>query len=264
MKAVEAYRLLVLPDMHVPLHDRKALDGILKFAAEESWDEIIQLGDFLDMESVSSHAKGKPRQIEGQRISEDYAFGRKVLAMMTDGATAKNSKCKKILLEGNHEFRIEKFLDEHPYMEGMVEVAKGLELAESGWQWVRAHRDGQLHRVGQSYYCHGLYTNQHHAKKHAEAFGVPWLFYGHTHCLQTFSTKRFGAENAIRATSCGKLCDNNPKYMHGRPHNWTTSFTVNLVDTQGRVTSTQVEIADGRFVAPNGKVYGGASTHGPM
>lgn len=257
MKAVEAYNVLVLPDMHVPLHDRKALGRVLEYAAQESLDCIIQLGDFLDCESVSSHVKGRPRQVEGQRLAEDYHFGRKVLAEMATAASVKNTTCDRVLLEGNHEHRIERYLDEHPHLEGMIEIEKGLELKETGWKWVRCHKDGELHRIGNSYYHHGLFCNQHHAKKHVDAFHVPWLFYGHTHCLQTFSAKRFGHENAVRATSCGKLCQNNPVYMHGRPHNWTTSFTVNRICAKGSVTSTQVEIDDGRFIAPNGKIYGG-------
>lgn len=254
MKKLSAYRLLVLPDMHVPVHDRKALSAVLKYAKDESFDEVIQIGDFMDMMVVSSHEKENARGLEGMRLEADYKLGREILDGITKAVQVKNSKCKRVLLEGNHEYRIERFIDKYPGFEGLVEIEKGLELTVSGWKWVRAWSKGDIYGVGNLFFTHGRYHNDHHAKTHATRYAVN-LIYGHVHSIQTYSLPRFGSNKAVIARSIGCLCNLNQGYMRGAPTAWQQAVADIWVDYSGRSTISLIEISDGRFVAPNGKTY---------
>ena len=42
-------KVIVLPDMQVPFHDKLTLAAVEKYMADERWDEWVQLGDFIDL-----------------------------------------------------------------------------------------------------------------------------------------------------------------------------------------------------------------------
>jgi hypothetical protein len=92
----------------------------------------------------------------------------------------RNPDAKFVLLEGNHEERIERILDAMPQFEGLLEVKKGLRLDERAIEWVRAWSKGETYRIGNATFTRGLYTIMYHAKKMVDAWGES-IFYGHTH-----------------------------------------------------------------------------------
>lgn len=58
----EATNVLVIPDWHIPVHDRKATQLLLKYAAWRKktgapFHGWIQLGDLMDLNILSSHNK---------------------------------------------------------------------------------------------------------------------------------------------------------------------------------------------------------------
>lgn len=258
MKKLTAKRLLVLPDVHVPIEDKRAIECVLAYAEDEAFDEVIQLGDLLDLEGPSSHAKGKPRQIEGQRFFQECEIAREFLTQLRERSKSQNKECSALLLEGNHEFRLEKFLDEHPYFTGALDLQKALGLRELGYKWQR-YTDPKPHRAGKLHFVHGLYHSGAHAKKHAIDAGVS-LMYGHTHTVQMYTHKTLYDGACIRAWSIGCLCDYRPKYLHGSPTSWQHAFADVWVDTKGSMSVSLIEIHDGRMVAPNGIVYEASKT----
>ena len=70
-----------------------------------------------------------------------------------------------VYLEGNHENRIEPYIDAHPAMEGLIEVDKALDLNKRRMKWVRSWSKGELFTLGNCSFHHGLFCNDHHAKK---------------------------------------------------------------------------------------------------
>jgi len=176
--------VLILPDIHLPYEDKRSVGAVLNYAATKHWDECVQLGDFVDMNSVSSHNKGKPLLVEGERLADDYEYANEFLDCLTQAVRAKNPKCKITLLKGNHEYRVDRYVEEHPALEGMIETKVGLRLKERGIQQINCYPGGELYKIGKLTFTHGYWCNEHHAKKHADYYGCS-IVYGHCFDEQT-------------------------------------------------------------------------------
>jgi hypothetical protein len=73
-------KYIVIPDLHVPLHDDKSLNAVNQFMKDHApWDGLIYLGDVLDMNCISSHNADKLRNVEGQRLLADYKLADKLI-----------------------------------------------------------------------------------------------------------------------------------------------------------------------------------------
>lgn len=250
---MSTYRVLVLPDIHVPFHDTRAIDAVLDYAEEVHWDELIQLGDFVDLDVVSRFVIDKPRLIEGRSLSDDYEMANRLLDRILSAVRKKNPACKATMLEGNHEYRIERWLDRFPQLRGMLEVHSALRLEERQVGWVRADSKGEVYRVRQATFIHGWYYNIFHAKKHLENFeGDIW--YGHVHDSNEHTAVGYGSRKR-RGGSLGCLCSLDLDYTQGRPTKWQHGFG-DFCFADSTYAAHRVRIDGGEFVAPNGKLYG--------
>lgn len=257
-KKNKPYKLaLVLPDMHVPFHDAATLRAVEAYMRDERWDYLINLGDFLDFNSISTHNTGKPRLVEGESLGDDYHAGNEILDRHCKLARRKNDSCEMVLLEGNHEYRVERLLDVQPTLRGTVEVSSQLGLKGRGIKWVRSWSRGDVYRAGNAYFHHGQYVTLHHAKKMVENYGVP-IYYGHTHDIQGYSKVLHGKDLTIEGASLGCLCRYDQRYRRGAPDKWQQSITVFRIFSDGFFQRETVAIFKNRFVGPTtGKVYDG-------
>jgi len=179
---------LVLPDVHVPYEDKKALRAIhhyIKWKNNPKSKQVpitglTQVGDLLDLEAVSRHNKGKRGLQEGLRVADEFAAGYKLLRLWRD---LLGDDAKITLVEGNHEYRIKAYLDEFPELVGSISVPDGLRLAELGVKWVPYWSDhSKVHKVGKLSIGHGYKTSKFHAGTHVDEYGCNFM-YGHTHAI---------------------------------------------------------------------------------
>lgn len=264
--------VLVLPDIHVPVHDAKSIDAICDYASLHHWDFCLQLGDFLDMESLSRFSRNDAASLVNNDVAEEFAKGREVIAQLKAATRRVNSDCKFLLIEGNHEARAHKFCTEMPQLRTLLSVPENLQLENDDW-WIRADsaghilrfdygRDGlhlriyseedRIHESGVAF-IHGWYTNQNHAKKTVERFGHGPIFYGHTHDVMTAALYQYGPDTP-EGGSLGHLAKPQ-RYLHGRPTNWQQAFGVFHLTSHG-YTRSIVRINDNKFVGPDGRLYG--------
>jgi len=249
-------RAIVIPDLQVPYEDKRSLKAVEQYMADHQWDYYINLGDFMDFDMISKYNKGYLRTIEGRRILEDYKKGNAILDRHQSIIRKKNKNAKFVLLEGNHEFRIERYLDENPQMTGMLEVENALRLKERGFKYVRCSRDGEDFKLGKAHFIHGLYTNDAHAKKHVMRWGKN-IFYGHLHDVQSYSLVHKGEDNTIVGQSLGCLCEYRQSYIKGNPTNWQQAFAIFYFFPNGNFTYYIPRIFNHAFISPEGKVYQG-------
>lgn len=222
--------------------------------AAHNWDGLLYIGDLMDFDSISSFNKGKGRAVEGRRIALDYAVTNKILDRHQQIIWEKNPYAKFVLLEGNHEERIERYIDENPSVEGMVEVAAGLKLEHRGFEWIRSWSKGEIYKIGKANFLHGQYTNQYHPAKMATKYGGS-VFYGHTHDMMSHSVPSLLDPRKVHVgQSLGCLCLPQP-YMKGAPTNWEQGFGVFYFLPNGNYTYYTVRIVDGMFVGPDAKLY---------
>lgn len=121
---------LVIPDVQAKEGDDFSfLTRIGQYAVEKKPDVIICLGDFVDMESLSSYDYGK-KSFEGRRYTKDINIARKamesLLAPLAEfNKSAKETKKKQykprlVFCLGNHEQRIQRAVENDPKLDGLI------------------------------------------------------------------------------------------------------------------------------------------------
>lgn len=256
MNRSELKSVIVLPDMQVPYEDRISLSAVEAYMSDTSWDIYINLGDFLDFDCISSFNKGFLRKIEGLAIQKDYDYANKILDRHQKIVRENNKNAQFVLLEGNHEYRVERYIDENPQVRGLLEVERGLKLRDRCFKWVRCYRNGDVYRLGNAVFHHGRFINQYHAAKTVNYYGTN-IFYGHTHDVQGFSKVTHGDDKTMVGQSLGCLCRYDQSYIQGNPTNWQQAFGVFYFLPDGHFTYYIIRIFKNRFVSPEGKIYDG-------
>lgn len=118
---------LVIPDTHVPFEDRKAYKLMLEVARAIDPYEILFLGDFLDFYNVTSHKKDASIKVDF-KYEIDYANEK------FDEIDFIFPKAKKTFIEGNHEFRFERYINEKcPELFGVTDWQLLTKMAERRW-----------------------------------------------------------------------------------------------------------------------------------
>jgi hypothetical protein len=234
-------------DLHHPKHDKKLWRNILKFTEDLDPDIFVFGGDNQDLEVVSHWVGNKRQVVEGKRLKKDYAeFNRDVLdpleAILRDDV-------ERVFHLGNHEDWIRQYIQEHPEMEGLIELEEHLHL--DGW---RVLDYGKTAKYGHLHSMHGTYTNIHNAMKTAQVYGRS-IMYGHGHTLQTHTLVTPMDSLPYAATQIPCACHMNPSYALNRPNAWTNGFAVMYIQPNGCYNLFPVVAIDGVFAAPNGIVY---------
>lgn len=125
---------LVIPDTQVkPGVPTDHFTWIGKYIADKKPDVIVQIGDFADMESLSSYDKGK-KSHEGRRYRKDLEAGWRAMDLLLEPiAKARNYKPKLVLTLGNHEQRIERAVEANAELEGTMSY-DDLGYESYGWE----------------------------------------------------------------------------------------------------------------------------------
>lgn len=121
---------LVIPDTQVkegvPLDH---LEWIGRYILDKRPDTVVHLGDHWDMPSLSSYDRGKI-QFEGRRYKADVLAGNRALKALDHPVDQFNYGRRRrgqdeylprrVLLRGNHEYRILRAVEENAHLEGII------------------------------------------------------------------------------------------------------------------------------------------------
>lgn len=150
-----AYRThCVIPDCQVK--DGVPLDHLRwagQYIAEKKPDVIVCIGDFADMQSLSRY--NSKRRAENLRYRKDVEASHRGMEMlMTPIVNEKGYSPLKIMVPGNHEAMIARFVEENPVMEGTIGID---DLGFEAWGW-----DVQPYlkpvKIDGVSYCHYFYN----------------------------------------------------------------------------------------------------------
>lgn len=136
-------KIVVIPDCQVkPGQDFSFLSWIGKFCADEKPDVIVQIGDFADMESLSSYDVGK-KNFEGRTYKADIKAASAAMAYLLSPifktqiklelGHRKRWKPRLVLTLGNHCDRINRAINTDRKLEGLISV-KDLKYEDYGWE----------------------------------------------------------------------------------------------------------------------------------
>lgn len=131
---------LVIPDVQMKAGlSQDHLEWIGNFIVEKKPDEIICIGDFADMSSLSSHDKGK-LEFEGRRYIKDITAVHSAMERLTkpihdyNRTAPKGEKYKPnmTMCLGNHENRIIRLVNDNPEYLGKFCI-EDLRYPDFGW-----------------------------------------------------------------------------------------------------------------------------------
>lgn len=128
---------LVVPDTHAhPDHHNERFTWLGKLIVDLKPDVVIHMGDLVDMPSLCSYEKGT-RGYEGRRYKKDIESGLDAQErLFAPIKAAKKRRPMMVMLEGNHEHRIQRAIDKDAaHLEDVISL-DNLEFDKFGWQVV--------------------------------------------------------------------------------------------------------------------------------
>lgn len=145
--APRIYQKQRLGEVHMVIPDIQAKAGVpddhlecaANYALEKRPDVIVQIGDWADMESLSSYDKGK-RSYEGRRYTKDIDAANASLNRFESVIERHNRfnprdqyNPRKVITLGNHEYRIERATEIQPELHGKLSL-DDLNFKDCGWE----------------------------------------------------------------------------------------------------------------------------------
>lgn len=136
-------RILVIPDCQVkegvPLQH---LTWAGKAICDYRPDVVVNIGDFADMPSLSTHDKVGSKYFEGLRYKKDVEVTKEAMKLLLEPLRTLQAQQKKnkekvykprtVLTVGNHEHRIARAINNNPMLEGVISI-KDLDY-EKDWE----------------------------------------------------------------------------------------------------------------------------------
>lgn len=225
-------RFAVVSDIHYPFEDSKAVKAFIKYIKKNPVDVLIFNGDILDMYDVSKFSKSPDRiQCLQQEINKATALFKKCRSLLPEA--------KLIFIQGNHEFRLERYLENHSELWSLdcLKLPNLLKLDKYNIQY---EPDG--YKLGSLYITHGSCVSKYSgvsARMEMEKNDSSGIS-GHTHRGGSYYKKTPSRYLGWFEGFC--LCDINPHYL--KSPNWQQGFLTGWIEKDSFAVNP-VPIVDG-------------------
>tara|TARA_R110000744_G_scaffold359941_1_gene467298 strand:- start:1568 stop:2674 length:1107 start_codon:yes stop_codon:yes gene_type:complete len=228
---------LMMACHHAPFHNTRLHRGILELIKD--YKHLIKgfhlMGDFLDLNPLSSHDKGRFTVVRGLTLDDEYAVGNELL---DDFDMHLPKGCWKTYLYGNHEDRYNRWMAVMDNAKTPLDSPEdALKLWKRGYN-VKTNWSQDFITIGKNFdIFHGIYFNIHNAKKHLDTFGRNCA-YGHTHRVQMYREGNLAAHNI---GTCANLKSKVFGYAtRAMKESWSNGFSIDTVDAEGLSHLTQI------------------------
>lgn len=242
-------RIWIVSDIQAPYEDRRALKAVIRAIGECQPDEVIQVGDLVDLPQPSRWNKGTAGEFEGSVFADCEYVKRKFLEPLRevyDGPVG--------IHEGNHDERARVYLSKYaPALaeSGAFDIETLLDFdgfgvsllpefneVAPGWITTHGHRGGiSLSRIAGN-------TALNAAKKFGKSVAM-----GHTHRLGigSFTNGYGGNATTVTGMEVGNLMNMKlAQYLKGATANWQQG--IGMLHVDGRIVRPEVvPIQNGRF-----------------
>lgn len=230
-----SYRILAIGDVHdsPKLADKSRLTWIARHAAATKPDKIVQIGDFGDFASCSMH---EPAGSIGYAHKPSF---RQDIESLEEALTAIykeiGSDIPLVVVEGNHEHRVQRWEEMHPAVEGgFYEQLQGV-WARYGW---RATPFGQWVFIGGVGWTHAplnIMGRAYGGKASENAIANDATFsvvYGHTHRSAFKRAPKIGPAQSIEVLNLGSAMPDG--YIASYAGTATTGWSYGIFDLEIR------------------------------
>ena len=243
-KAVEIEgpaRALSLMDIHIPWHNKMALELSLQYGKDNRADLILLNGDIVDHYALSDFQKDpKKRDFPAEVRAAKHFLG---------GLRNRFPHAQIVYKLGNHEERWERYL--------RLKAPDLLGLPDFEWGSVMGLDDYNIQLVDNKRPVHLGKLNVIHGHEYPNTISSPVnparglylrakvnAMCGHYHQTAQHSEKDLSGQ-VVSTWSVGCLCDLNPEYM---PLNkWNLGFAFVEIDKRGAFEVENLRIIDGRI-----------------
>lgn len=235
-------KLLVISDLHIPYHNKKALNAAILYGLREKVDGILINGDLTDFYQGSRFEKDPRKRGLKAEIEETRLFLKTL---------RKNFGGYIVFKPGNHDERWEKYL--------MIKAPELLDMAEFRLETIlhlkecdiEITREKQKIQHGKLNFLHGHEFPSGMAAPVNPARGFflkakVSIVGGHHHQTSEHTEPDLN-DKIVTAWSTGCLCELHPKYM---PYNkWNHGFGINeLIDEEGNFRFRNYRISNGEVI----------------
>jgi hypothetical protein len=243
---------IVIGCVHAPFHLASAFKAVEQLLSDNKSDIVglVLDGDFLDMNSLSSHDKGR-KPIPGVTLDWEYKESEQLLDSLLDPLA---SNIEKIYIFGNHEDRYHRYMsdiDNSKLGSSLEGPVSGLNLVSKGFDIYENWKEDFVTLGHHLDVSHGEFYNVHSAKKHIDTYRRSILYY-HTHRIQQY------IEGAVGGYNGGSMADfTAPVFGYASramKNSWLNGFNAVHVDEQGFYHIQQIVCYNNSFVFGN-KVY---------
>ena len=239
----------ILPDIHFPYHDERALDVAINYLLKVGVDVVVVLGDGVDCYAISFWKTDPTKPIFAAEVKQ-------TIPLIKALADAFPEDTEKVWLEGNHELRLRNELwGGSKKLAGLhsLTITEVYKLKELGFNYVSnielMQSDMQPFRIGKVYLLHG-----HEINSGWTTINIARNFYlknpntqiiGHFHRTQEHIQKKLDMQ-IDGSWSMGCLCNLTPDY---RPANqWNHGVGIIEWDVDGYFSFQNKKIIDGRVL----------------
>ena len=238
-------RYIVTPDKHFSLADMKAISVVCQAIEIIKPDGYIDLGDTGEWSSVShwqwKKKKRPPVEYQLPFIEKDIVDVNSGMDIIDESLDKANCK-EKYITEGNHDDWMNRFTEEHPYLN--YEFKNVVKLDERGYIF---YPIGKYLKVGKLFFYHGHHFGSiNHTRNHLVKLGSN-IMYGHHHDLQQSSLTHMDGVKSAWSIGCLKdMGDEKNSWLGNRKHNWSHAFSIVDFFENGYFTVHVIQIINGR------------------
>lgn len=235
-------RIVVVSDMQIPYQDEKTIAAVDRFMDDYEPNVIVADGDIYDFYGLSqfSHNPSHESDIQNELDIGGALFGR---------WSKRFPKAEKVLVTGNHEDRLRKYIWDHPGFASLRALSMEALMSVNGTWKVLEY--GSQAKIGDTLIVHG-------DKVRSKAGQSAWATFdslgmsvimGHTHRASMASHRNARGQHLMIENGC--LCRLDPEY--GAFPNWTQAFSYGYVNN-GSVHWYLIPILEDGFRA-EGRFY---------
>jgi predicted phosphodiesterase len=230
-------KVVSLSDVHLE-HDQPQHSSYLlakKFIKTFKPDLLVLNGDILDFSYLSSYNESKAQLKEGKRLILDIDMLKKELDFFHKYAS------ELIYLEGNHENRLMRKIEEVPEFEHILEMKTLIQ----GENFILERQQPTRILNSHLWIMHGKYLTKYYSEQTLRQYMLS-IIVGHTHKIQSYTMRTYDRELGCWGQGC--LTDRNPYYLAGKMNQWQNGFVVAYVDeTTKNFSVNNINIVDNSF-----------------
>jgi UDP-2,3-diacylglucosamine pyrophosphatase LpxH len=222
-------KILPIGDAHVADdQDLRRFSLLSQFIVDQRPDHIVFMGDFMTLNCFSAWDMNKRAKMEGRRYWKEIAAGQEAIALTFEDlwSLQRDQKRQKVkvynpsltYLMGNHETRLQRYVDLHPEIEESLSLEKDLELKRLGFDIIPYMSYKYINDIG---FTHIPFNKMREISgvnitHKAQMVTIKSTVFGHTHEFHVSNRHTEGMEHLQQTLNCGCFFEETEEYALGK------------------------------------------------